>query len=127
VPSVSKASVPVTDHGGPGREWAQDLGGYTASLVETEADADLTPLLQGLPDDQCPCPHWGFVFKGSMWWRYGDREEVIHAGEAFFVPPGHTSGASAGSEFVIFSPTEQIREVEEHMGRRAQELMGSSR
>jgi hypothetical protein len=23
-------------------------------------DFDATPLLKGLPDDQCQCPHWGY-------------------------------------------------------------------
>ena len=126
MPSVSKETVAVTDWGPIGREWAKDLGGYTCGLVETAQDADLTPLLQGLPNDQCPCPHWGYVVKGSMWWRYDGREEVIRAGEAFYVPPGHTAGAAAGSEFLVFSPTELLKDVEAHMGRRGQELMSAA-
>jgi hypothetical protein len=35
--------------------------------------------------------------------------------------PGHTAGADAGSEFLIFSPTEVLAEVEAHMMRRMQE------
>jgi hypothetical protein len=35
-----------------------------------------------------------------MWFRSGDRDEVIGAGDAFYAPPGHTAGASAGTEFV---------------------------
>src|SRR5207245_7421707 len=27
---------------------------------------DLAPLLKGLPDDRCQCPHWGFLFKGRI-------------------------------------------------------------
>src|SRR5258708_1234715 len=76
---------------GAGREWGFDLDGYTTSFVSVDHDADLPPLLQGLPGDKCPSPHWGFVFKGEMWWRYDDHEEVIGAGEAFYAPPGHTS------------------------------------
>ena len=31
----------------------------------------LTPnLLEGLPNDSCPCPHWGYMLKGSMHIRY---------------------------------------------------------
>jgi hypothetical protein len=110
---------------GPGTEWRTDLDGYTVSMVAVGVDADLTKLLEGLPNDQCPSPHWGFVTRGSMWFRYGDREEVINAGDAFYAPPGHTAGASGGTEFVIFSPTEVMAMVEAHMAKRAEELSGA--
>ena len=109
---------------GPGTEWRAELDGYTVSMVEVSADADLTELLQGLPDNQCPSPHWGYVTRGSMWFRYGDREEVVSAGDAFYVPPGHTSGAREGAAFVIFSPSEVMAPVEAHMAKRAGELFG---
>src|SRR5437868_2719780 len=107
MPKLSKQSVPGHEQG-PGKEWAGDLGDYRVSLVETTAAADLTPLLQGLPNDQCPCPHWGYVVKGQMWFRFGDREEVYEAGDAYYAPAGHTSGAAAGSEFVVFSPRDLL-------------------
>ena len=121
MPKLSKSTTEPSTQG-PGTEWRADLDGYTTSLVTVEHDADLTPLLAGLPGDKCPSPHWGFVFKGAMWWRYDDHEEIIHAGEAFYAPPGHTSGAHGGSEFVVFSPTEVMTKVEEHMMGRARAL-----
>jgi hypothetical protein len=123
MPKMSKETSHKEEQG-PAVEWAEDLGGYKASLVALSEDADLTPLLQGLPNDQCQCPHWGYVFKGRMWWRYGDRVEVFEAGDAFHVPPGHTAGAYANSEFLVFSPSDLIAEVEAHMARRAQLLQG---
>ncbi|MFL5799885.1 MAG: hypothetical protein ACJ77A_18400 [Actinomycetota bacterium] len=124
MPKVSKESVtPRT--GGPATEWRGDLDGYTVSLVETADAADLTPLLQGLPGDQCPSPHWGYVMSGRMWWRFGDREEQFGPGEAFYVQPGHTSGVDGDTAFVVFSPAEVMAEVEAHMMRRAQELQGA--
>ena len=98
------------------------MDGYTASLVKVDADADLTELLRGLPGDQCPSPHWGYVFTGRMWFRAGSGEETFGPGDAFYVQPGHTSGADAGSESVIFSPSEVMAEVEAHMTRRARQL-----
>ena len=109
----------------PGKEWRGDLDGYTTSLVAVGEDVDLTPLLRGLPGDQCPSPHWGFVFTGSMWVRYGDNEEVFHAGDAFYARPGHTAGASGGSEFLVFSPTEMVADVEAHMMRRRRGLQSA--
>lgn len=124
MPMVSKDSVEVQEQG-PGREWGTRLDECRISIVETTQDADLSPLLVGLPNDQCHSPHWGYVFKGSMWWRYSDHEEVTHAGEAFYIPPGHTSGAAADSEFVVFSPTKEMDVTEANMFRRAQELYGA--
>lgn len=112
---------------GPGREASAELGDYKVSYVTVSEDTDLTPLLQGLPDDQCPCPHWGYAIEGRMWFRFGDGEESYGPGDAFFVPGGHTSGADAGSTFVIFSPTDQIAPVESHMMQRAQALSSAPR
>ena len=111
---------------GPGTEWRKDLDGYTVSMVAIGADTDLTELLRGLPGDACPSPHWGVVTRGSLWFRSGDREEVIGAGDAFYAAPGHTAGAKAGSEFVIFSPAEVQATVDAHMSQRASELFGAT-
>ena len=120
----SKQDVTANQQG-PGTEWRGELDGYTVSMVAVGADTDLTDLLIGLPNDQCPSPHWGVVTQGSIWFRYGDREEVIGAGDAFYVPSGHTSGASEGAEFVIFSPSEVMATVEAHMAKRAEDLSGA--
>jgi len=123
MPKLSKHAGPGND-AGPGVEWSAKLDGYTVSIVETKADTDLTPLLQGLPNDQCPSPHWGYVTKGRMWFRSNGKEESFGPGDAYYVAPGHTSGAEGESEFVVFSPTEVMEEVEAHMTKRAQELFG---
>ncbi len=125
MPRMSKESAANVERFGPGTEWHEELDGYKASIVEVSEDADLTPLLQGLPNDQCQCPHWGYVFRGRMWFRSNAGEESYEPGDAFYVLPGHTSGAAADSEFLIFSPSEQIAEVEAHMARRAQELQSA--
>jgi hypothetical protein len=98
MPKLSKDAV-TPNAEGPATEWRAELDGYTASVVKVDADVDLTELLKGLPGDQCPSPHWGYMVKGSIWCRYDeDRDEVIQEGEAFYVPPGHTAGANAGAE-----------------------------
>ena len=124
MPILSKQDV-TPNRQGPGTEWRADLDGYTVSMVEIATDTDLTELLRGLANDQCPSPHWGVVTEGSLWFRYGDREEVVGAGEAFYASPGHTAGAKAGTAFVIFSPTEVMASVDAHMMHRARELAGA--
>jgi hypothetical protein len=94
MPSMSKDTGTRTDWGEPGVEWRADLDGYVTSFVTVGSDVDLTPLLQGLPGDVCPSPHWGYVFKGRTWWRFADREETFGEGDAYYVPPGHTSPRS---------------------------------
>ena len=124
MPRASKTSTTRVDMG-PDTEWRADLDGYTVSIVETSADADLTDLLAGLPDDRCPSSHWGYVVRGRVWFRNHAGEESFGPGDAFYVAPGHTAGADGGSDFVVFSPTEVIAEVEAHMQRRAAELYGA--
>ena len=125
MPKLSKSSAAHVDQMGPGTEWHDELDGYKASFVKVTADADLTDLLKGLPNDECPCPHWGYVQNGRIWFRSGDREDVYEAGDAFYVSPGHTSGAYADAEFLIFSPSDLMAEVESHMTARGRQLQGA--
>ena len=97
----------------------EDLDGYTVNFVSFAQDIDATPLLKGLPDDSCPCPHWGYVLEGRVTFRFADREEVFEAGDAFYLPPGHVPVVQAGTEYVQFSPSEDLRAVAETMARNA--------
>ncbi len=108
---VSKQSASKVEDFGPAEDRSEDLDGYTVNFVSIKQDADLTPMLMGLPNDSCPCPHWGFMIKGQMTIRYADHEETIEAGDAFYLSPGHVPRAPAGTEFVQFSPAEQLAEV----------------
>jgi hypothetical protein len=90
----------------------EELLGYTVNFVSIRQTHDLAPLLKGLPDDLCQCPHWGYVTKGRMTVHYLDRDEVIEAGDAFYMPPGHSPAAEAGTELIQFSPTRELQETE---------------
>ena len=74
---------------------------------------DLAPLLKGLPDDMCQCPHYGYVLKGRMRVRYADREEVVEAGDAYYMEPGHSPIVEAGTELVEFSPNDEYQKTME--------------
>ena len=86
----------------------EELGGYTVGFETFHEDADSAPLFVGLPDDRCQSPHWGYVVSGRITFRYGDREEVYEAGDAYYAPSGHTTAIEAGTELVEFSPTEEL-------------------
>ena len=74
---------------------------------------DLAPLLKGLPDDMCQCPHYGYVLKGRMRVRYADHEEVVNAGDAYYMAPGHSPTMEAGTELVEFSPKDEYQKTME--------------
>jgi mannose-6-phosphate isomerase-like protein (cupin superfamily) len=90
------------------RNARRKLDGYSVSFVTIRQGHDLAPMLKRLPDDRCQCPHWGYVFKGRLIWRFADHEEVSEAGDAFYVGPGHAPEAATGSEFVQFSPAAEL-------------------
>jgi hypothetical protein len=124
MPKVSKESAQVDDHG-PVEDRHEEVDGYTVNFVSFREDADGTALLKGLPDDRCQCPHWGYVFKGKLTYRFAGHEEVFEAGDAFYLPPGHVPLAEAGSEFVQFSPSEEFRVVVAAMMKNMQEMQGA--
>jgi len=86
-------------------------GGYSVSFESHSADADWADLFRGLPEDRCQVPRWGYVLEGMITFRFADREETYVAGDAYYVPPGHTPVHYAGAEIVEFSPTERLRET----------------
>jgi len=73
MPKMSRESAPEINDKGPADDRRGDLDGYTFNFVTLRQDSDLAPLLKGLPDDLCHCPHWGYMFKGKLTVRYKDR------------------------------------------------------
>src|SRR5919197_3159065 len=116
MPKVSKGTATGGGEFGPVTDRSEQLEGYTVNFVEFHADIDATALLKGLPDDQCQCPHWGYVLKGKLTYRFGDSEETYEAGESFYHPPGHVPiKHEPGTEIVQFSPAEELQKTEEVM------------
>ncbi len=125
MPTVSKDTAAEHHDHGPVDEWGEDVDGYTINFVRFAVDVDSTPMLKGLPDDRCTCPHWGFVFKGKVTYTFDDREEVHEAGGAFYLPGGHPQRAEAGTEYLQFSPAEELREVSETIMRNMRQMQGT--
>jgi hypothetical protein len=113
MPKVSKNSAKKGGDHGPVVDRADDLASYAVNFVEFRQDIDATPLLRGLPDDRCQCPHWGYVIKGKLTMRFADHEEIYEAGDAFYAPPGHVPVRhEPGTQIVQFSPAATLRETE---------------
>lgn len=92
----------------------EDMGdGYTVAFEKYTADFDLAPFMKGLKDDHCQCAHWGYVLKGKVTFKNEFGEETFEAGDAYYVPPGHTPVLYAGTEVVEFSPTEELQHTTE--------------
>ena len=104
MPKVSKDSAANVERHGPVDDRNEDLDGYTVNFVTFDADVDGTPLLKGMPEDNCPCPHWGYVLNGRVTYRFADHDEVFEAGDAFYLPPGHIPIVDAGCELVQSAP-----------------------
>jgi hypothetical protein len=85
-----------------------DWGSMTVETGRFGETMDVAPLFAGLPEDRCQCPHWGYVIKGRLRFRFAGREEVYTAGEAYYADPGHTPVIEAGTEYVEFSPSTEL-------------------
>jgi hypothetical protein len=95
---------------------AEDWGDINVARIRFPKGADATPLLEGLPDNLCQCPHWGTVVKGSINVRYADgSEESVKAGEVYYWPPGHTVWVDEDYEAIEFSPSGPMGEVIDHL------------
>jgi hypothetical protein len=53
---------------------------------------------------RCGRPHWGYVIRGEVRVAYPDHEEVISAGDAYYVAPGHVGLRLGDAELVDFGP-----------------------
>lgn len=123
MPKVSRESASEGGDFGPVIANTEHFDGYTVNFVTFKHDIDHSPLFKGLPDDRCQCPHWGYVLKGNMTFRYADHDEVVEAGEAFYAPPGHVPVANEpGTEYVQFSPTEELKKTDAAIKRNMQAL-----
>src|SRR5437763_11401669 len=117
MPKASKETASQVEDMGVLETRSEELGGYMVEFSTFREDADATPFFKGLPDDRCQSPHWGYVLRGKLTFRYADRDEVYEAGDAYYAPPGHLPLVTAGTEVVEFSPSEEYGRTLEVLGR----------
>ena len=108
MPKASQDSSTQGGDQGAVVEGSEELGDCTVNFLTSRDDIDQTPMLKGLADDRCQCPHWGYVTKGRLTYRFADHEEVFEAGDAF----------------MQFSPTEELRTVSEAIMKNMQGAQG---
>lgn len=111
-----RAQLPVRLQAGEVCIQSENWGGLNVARIRFPKGADATPLLEGLPQDLCQCPHWGTVLKGSLHVRFADGHvETVRAGDVYYWPPGHTVWADEDYESVEFSPSEGMGAVLDHI------------
>ena len=95
---------------------ATGLGMISCEYFSLSAGVDTTPLFQGLEDNLCQCPHWGFVLKGQVTTiNAKGAQETVNANDLFYWPPGHNVKVDADAEIIMFSPQHEHSHVINHM------------
>jgi hypothetical protein len=96
-----------------------DVSSYTslgAEYFSLGAGTDIAPLLEGLDDDACHAPHWGFMMSGHVIVTYTDGTEDTCVGDdLFYWPPGHSVRVVDDAEVILFSPQAEHGAVMDHM------------
>lgn len=114
---IKKEKIPVTmEAPGTTMRGLPGFGGMTVAFNEIPAGTDFSPLLQGLKNNSCHCPHWGYVIEGELLIKYDNgTEETLVASDVFYLPPGHTAIVIKDLKFLDFSPEKELNEVMNHI------------
>jgi hypothetical protein len=121
MPSFAQDQLPVEFEADIAQLRSIDQGGMTIAFEQLSAGVETAPLYQGLPDDACQSPHWGYVIRGRLRVRTTDGgEDVAEAGQAYYLPPGHNVVVEEDALVVEFSPTADRARTMEHAARMMQ-------
>src|SRR5262249_19324258 len=87
----SKSDVPTTLKAGGVVIREVEWGEMNVALEMFPAGTESAPLLKGLAEDRCHCPHRGYILKEYFRALYKNRVEILSAGEVYQLPLGHTT------------------------------------
>jgi hypothetical protein len=82
-----------------------DVAGMTVAFERFNAGADTRPLFKELPGGACQAEHWGYLIRGQFRVFTDAGEEVVRAGDAYQLAPGHNVLIEEDSELLEFTPT----------------------
>ncbi|MDP8962095.1 MAG: cupin domain-containing protein [Actinomycetota bacterium] len=95
---------------------ASKHGPLAAEYFSLGAGTDIAPLLQGLEDDACQAPHWGYIISGQLVVSYTDgTADTCSTGDVFHWPAGHSVRVIDDAEVILFSPHTEHLAVMDHM------------
>ena len=99
-----------------GEHRSANFGTKNCAYVKFRKGTDIGPALEGLENDLCQVPHWGYVINGSLTVSYDDgSDEEVKTGDIFYWPPGHTVVYNEDSEIVEFSPKDEMAKLLGHI------------
>ncbi len=101
---ATRDELPVMLEAGPASVRGAEWGDMRLTLVSVPAGTDFGPLLKGLPNDRCQAPHWGYVLKGRLRVQYAEGEEILSAGDFYYMPADHTGVAEEDTDFIELAP-----------------------
>lgn len=102
-----------------------NLGNMDVTYSELPKGTDFSPLLKGLPNDSCRCPHWGYILQGAFRIIYDNgSEDLLEAGDVYYVPAGHTAIVEEDMKCIMFSPDKDHGEVLDHAMKNMAKMSG---
>ncbi len=102
-------------------------GELDIAVETTPSGRDATAVFhRAFPDGRCPVPHWGYLVKGRMRIKYPDHEEVISAGEAWYMPPGHIPTTEEDVVDIVFTLAGEYEKVMTTIGAAAASMRSGS-
>jgi hypothetical protein len=117
--SASRDELPLQEIAPGYSSRFEDWAGMTIAFEHATKGQDASAMVKGLPDDRCQAPHWGYLFSGRVTVDYGDREETIEAGQAYYIAPGHRITFHEDSEALEFTPTDELEKTFDAVRRNA--------
>jgi len=98
-------------------QWGDLEIGYTVLNAPASSEGQY----EGLPGGLCNCPHYGYVFAGTVRCVYPESEledEVAGPGEVYFFRPGHYMVYEEDhSEVLELNPADALQFLMDHIER----------
>jgi hypothetical protein len=83
-----------------------------------------------MPGATCPCPHYGYVFQGTVRCVYTDSDmpdEIAGPGDVYFFRPGHYLVYEEDrSEVLEMNPADALQFLMDHIEAFAQRMVDGS-
>ena len=117
---ANKEEIPVAFEEGGIVSRQEQWGEMHVAMETAPAGMDTRPLFASLSGGSCQCPHWGYVIKGRARVIYADREEILRAGDAYYLEPGHNLVVEEDGEIVEFSPAGEYQKTMEAVAQNVQ-------
>jgi hypothetical protein len=114
----------IEDYGEGFRSRQIEWGGMIVSYEIFPKGVDATPLFRGLPADMYQSPHWGYIFKGRVRLKRSGGDEVLQAGDVYYLVPGHVPVFEEDTEILEFSPRAEYQATIDAVARNMAALEG---